>query len=215
MSQKSRVQGSGQAKCNAMCCVVHGWPWSEQKGSLGQDYFMMNLVVDSQSDWTNLIKTAHYEIGRNPAMNASWILEQSLWILRVSEAPTEMELKLVGDDASPSDRQSWPLYMEWLETKDNLRFRRWGNWDPKEWHALTMATPLLSGWKEKTKGLHNPVGDQSGYRWKEGELFVWGTCKVCWLDFSLGLSTALTEPQTCEFSFRDNSYIFLRELLAG
>lgn len=101
MSQKKRVQGNGQAKCNAMCCVVHGWPWSEQKGSLGQDYFMINLVVDSQSDWTSLVKTAHYKIGRNTAMKASWILGQSLWILRVTDAPTETELNLLGDDASP------------------------------------------------------------------------------------------------------------------
>lgn len=75
--------------------------------------------------------------------------------------------------------------------KGNLRVRGWGNWDPQEWHALPMATPLLIGWKEKTKGLHNPVGNQRGYRWEEGELYAWGTCRVCWLDFSLGLSTTL------------------------
>lgn len=130
MSQKKRVQGSGQAKCNAMCCVVHGWPWSEQKWSLGKDYFMMNLVVDSQSDQISLVKTAHYEIGRNTARDAFWILGQSLWILKVSEAPTEMELNLVGDDASPI----WPAVLDPIcgmvrDKRHNLKVR-WGNWDP-------------------------------------------------------------------------------------
>lgn len=91
--QEKRRQRSRQVKCMATCCVVHGSPPSEQKGSLGKDYFMMYPIVDPQSDWT------HDETGRNTDMNSSCILGDSLCILsscRNTALPPQ------------ADWQSWP-----------------------------------------------------------------------------------------------------------
>lgn len=76
---------------------------------------------------------------------------------------------------------------------------------------MPKSTQLLGGGKSKTKGLH--IGNQSWVPMRRGRMLCWETVESA---FSLGLRTALTGPQALEIPFyRDNSYVYFRELLSG